>query len=1013
MRWWCGGPPTTLFDTFSERHRSCSPKHTASPNRLSSSYAKHSAASDPLLNGGKGLRPELLILLQRSSLLEKYDTLHQRAAARRGGSVRTFAMRMADISVRFPGKAGHAGPVWTRDTGRASSVWSVPAGPSVRSRYGGVCHNLNRSQHGTPQDSQPPAHSPDTPAHRVGGDHMIVLTPLDVAALQRLTMPIAVLVRGAMQEPLASDSAFKQESSFYRSDCHSAAGLQVIAFNDTVKSLLSVDCQQEYLLHLREQLFLHPRFGLVVEDAFSRLLIGESGCARLSTPPALQQHSPFSTLHFLTCLYKAGEGKPAVRCAVLLYGPRDAEDAVREAGGNFRRSSHIEEQSQLLAENSPDILTIYDTQGIVLHQNNASIAFLGNQISFTPSTPWASNRQDFLRALFHLSPGKYEEMMAVMLSRKGLAGERPAQWRAEVTVPPAGFLHHTAESKSVLMSSLSEETRQALEEVNHPFDLSQTPARTSVAARCSAVKAAVVKSPPRPDPTDAEEAAISVKPSVDLFMTPTAMAFPAKRLLSRSRTTSDGAYTQRTIVHSHTSGYLGSRGHQISPSASESARVRRLPHRTAGLSRGSPEAQTASPRATGDGAWLEEDLHAVHEALVRSRLTVSLGYTPTKPHPSPNSVKRHSPQGHTRTFPTSRLPSSHHHHHQQYQYHSGIGSGFASPRLHHASPRISGQVMILQSLAEMDSNGAASPLVTGETDPGACATAAVDGGISERLPGASDTPFAVPLEEGGERARLPAAEQPAQLQQLALSVAAIAPKLSKETITEGSHAWEVAPSVVESEIESLGRTMDAAPSCASPRCFSDHLTNQNNTCSLSACSVASSVEPSAPSVLHHRVTATCVRDMVLGVTRVVLTQVDVTEQHVIEELTQRVITLKPTRRDRHMATSHEQVTILFADLASAFCLDGSANVGDEDSCIMLPEWAIRCGPRKTIYLDPKKVCAAVVTCGGLCPGLNDVVQNIVYTLADYGVPEDNILGIRYGLRGFYERDAKPITPPAP
>lgn len=130
------------------------------------------------------------------------------------------------------------------------------------------------------------------------------------------------------------------------------------------------------------------------------------------------------------------------------------------------------------------------------------------------------------------------------------------------------------------------------QEVNFPNDLSQTPARTSVAARCSAVKAAIVKSPPRPDPTDAEEAAISVKPSVDLFMTPTAMAFPAKRVLSRSRTTSDGAYTQRSIVHSHTSGYLGSGGHQISPSASESARVRRLPQRTAGLSRGSPDAQT-------------------------------------------------------------------------------------------------------------------------------------------------------------------------------------------------------------------------------------------------------------------------------------------------------------------------------------------------------------------------------------------------------------------------------------
>jgi 6-phosphofructokinase 1 len=99
-----------------------------------------------------------------------------------------------------------------------------------------------------------------------------------------------------------------------------------------------------------------------------------------------------------------------------------------------------------------------------------------------------------------------------------------------------------------------------------------------------------------------------------------------------------------------------------------------------------------------------------------------------------------------------------------------------------------------------------------------------------------------------------------------------------------------------------------------------------------------------------------------------------------------------------------------AGSAGAFCADGmiSSN-GDEDTCLMLPEWAIRSGPRRTIYQNPKEVLAAVVTCGGLCPGLNDVVQNIVYTLLDHGVPEDNILGIRYGLRGFYERDAKPIT----
>lgn len=42
------------------------------------------------------------------------------------------------------------------------------------------------------------------------------------------------------------------------------------------------------------------------------------------------------------------------------------------------------------------------------------------------------------------------------------------------------------------------------------------------------------------------------------------------------------------------------------------------------------------------------------------------------------------------------------------------------------------------------------------------------------------------------------------------------------------------------------------------------------------------------------------------------------------------------------------------------------------------------------------------------PCLHAVVQNIVYTLDDYGVPEDQIFGIRYGLRGFLDRHAKPV-----
>ena len=40
----------------------------------------------------------------------------------------------------------------------------------------------------------------------------------------------------------------------------------------------------------------------------------------------------------------------------------------------------------------------------------------------------------------------------------------------------------------------------------------------------------------------------------------------------------------------------------------------------------------------------------------------------------------------------------------------------------------------------------------------------------------------------------------------------------------------------------------------------------------------------------------------------------------------------------------------------------------------------KAGPREKIYFEPAKVHAGVVTCGGLCPGLNDVIRAIVMTL---------------------------------
>jgi len=80
-----------------------------------------------------------------------------------------------------------------------------------------------------------------------------------------------------------------------------------------------------------------------------------------------------------------------------------------------------------------------------------------------------------------------------------------------------------------------------------------------------------------------------------------------------------------------------------------------------------------------------------------------------------------------------------------------------------------------------------------------------------------------------------------------------------------------------------------------------------------------------------------------------------------------------------------------------------------EECVELPPWSVRAGARETIYYNPESVNAAIVTCGGLCPGLNDVVQGLVSKLEDYGVPKGQILGIRYGFRGFYDREQKPIV----
>lgn len=61
------------------------------------------------------------------------------------------------------------------------------------------------------------------------------------------------------------------------------------------------------------------------------------------------------------------------------------------------------------------------------------------------------------------------------------------------------------------------------------------------------------------------------------------------------------------------------------------------------------------------------------------------------------------------------------------------------------------------------------------------------------------------------------------------------------------------------------------------------------------------------------------------------------------------------------------------------------------------------GPRRNLFFEPKEVRACIVTCGGLCPGLNVVIRELVMSLHfNYNVKE--VYGIQFGYKGFYSYD---------
>jgi 6-phosphofructokinase 1 len=84
----------------------------------------------------------------------------------------------------------------------------------------------------------------------------------------------------------------------------------------------------------------------------------------------------------------------------------------------------------------------------------------------------------------------------------------------------------------------------------------------------------------------------------------------------------------------------------------------------------------------------------------------------------------------------------------------------------------------------------------------------------------------------------------------------------------------------------------------------------------------------------------------------------------------------------------------------------SLKPGEKPACFEIA------GPRPKIYFDPYKVHCAIVTCGGLCPGTNDVIRAIVLELF-YLYNVRHIYGVRYGFQGFipkYGHDLMDLNP---
>ena len=121
----------------------------------------------------------------------------------------------------------------------------------------------------------------------------------------------------------------------------------------------------------------------------------------------------------------------------------------------------------------------------------------------------------------------------------------------------------------------------------------------------------------------------------------------------------------------------------------------------------------------------------------------------------------------------------------------------------------------------------------------------------------------------------------------------------------------------------------------------------------------------------------------------------------VEAIDLEIKTLGPCLHESPVAMRLGQAAVHDVGHAERVLLDDRASrvVGAGDTALPTFELA---GPRNRIFFDPAKLRCGIVTCGGLCPGINNVLRGLVLELTHgYGVQE--IFGFRYGFEGMVAR----------